>query len=50
MDAELLFYGSAPELSRPGPYTHRMQTTKKSDMYAFGLLAWEVNYFSLILF
>jgi hypothetical protein len=47
MDAELLFYGSAPELARPGPYTRRMRTTKESDMYAFGLLAWEVNYFFL---
>lgn len=45
MDAELLSYGSAPELVRPNTPESRTQTTKKSDIYAFGLLAWEVSYF-----
>jgi hypothetical protein len=50
MDAELLFYGTAPELARPNPLGSSTQTTKESDIYAFAVLAWEVNYFPLTLF
>lgn len=44
MDAELLFYGTAPELVRPNPPEFRIETTKESDIYAFALLMWEVSY------
>jgi hypothetical protein len=44
MDAELLFYGTAPELARPNPPESRIKTTKESDIYAFALLMWEVSY------
>ena len=43
MDAELLFYGTAPELVRPNPPESRIKTTKESDIYAFALLMWEVS-------
>lgn len=45
IDAELLFYGTAPELVRPHPLESRIRTTKESDVYAFALLTWEVSYF-----
>ncbi|KAF9649991.1 kinase-like protein [Thelephora ganbajun] len=48
MDAELLFYGTAPELVRPHPPESRIQTTKESDIYAFALLAWESRFLSRI--
>ena len=47
MDAEVPFYGSAPELVRPNPSGTRIKTTKESDIYAFSLLAWEVCYLPL---
>jgi len=50
MDAELLFYGSAPELVHPNPPKSRIRTTKESDVYAFALLAWEVSYSPPMLF
>lgn len=43
MDAELLFYGTAPEQVRPNPPKSRIRTTKESDIYAFALLMWEVS-------
>lgn len=43
MDAELLFYGTAPELVRPRPPKSRAKTTKGGDIYAFAVLAWEVS-------
>lgn len=47
MDAELLFYGTAPELVRPNPRKSSTRTTKESDVYAFAILAWEVSYLPL---
>ena len=36
---------SAPELVNPGAFgLHKSQTTKQSDTYAFGVLAYEVKY------
>lgn len=40
IDEEILSYGTAPELVRPTK--SRIQKSKKSDIYAFALLAWEV--------
>ena len=50
MDAELLFYGTAPELVRPKPPRSRVLTSKESDIYAFAVLAWEVCHFPPTLF
>jgi hypothetical protein len=49
MDAELLFYGAAPELVRLQPPAS-IRTTKESDVYAFALLAWEVSFLPPALF
>jgi len=45
MDAELLFYGTAPELVRLRSPRSRIRTTRESDVYAFAILAWEVSCF-----
>ena len=44
MDAEMVFYGTAPELVRLRPPISSAQTTKDSDIYALAILAWEVSY------
>jgi len=42
--AEKLFCGTAPELINPGAFgLVQARTTKATDMFAFGLLAWEVS-------
>ena len=50
MDAELLSYGTAPELVRPNPPSSSVLTSKESDIYAFAVLAWEVCRFPPMFF
>ena len=46
VDAERLFRGIAPELIDPQAFgLVHARTTKASDMFTFGMLAWEVNKF-----
>jgi len=46
-DAERLFCGIAPELINPQAFgLVHARTTKATDMFAFGMLAWEVSRFS----
>lgn len=47
LDTEAPSYGTAPELVFPTPLESVIQTTKESDIYAFGLLAWEASHFTL---
>lgn len=44
VDSEKLFCGFAPELISPDAFGFvHARTTKATDMFAFGMLAWEVS-------
>lgn len=44
VDTERLFCGIAPELINPDAFGFaHARTTKATDMFAFGMLAWEVS-------
>lgn len=44
VDVDRFFHGAAPELVDPQRFgLTDARTTKASDMYAFGVLAWEVS-------
>jgi len=44
VDVDRFFHGAAPELIDPQSFGFvGTESTKASDMYAFGVLAWEVS-------
>ena len=44
VDIDRFFHGAAPELANPqGHGSSNTGATKASDMYAFGILSWEVG-------